>query len=156
MTSEAKLSVYKMKKATSQYLPLILFNILFLALLDNLAYAQGFTYPFPCELRMQPPYVSDGQVHLLELKKNDKGEIKTTFYGGNTYRIITCGIPGNGEISFILFDSEKNILFNNKNFDYTHYWDFKFKSTVECIMEVRYTEQKKPKTLVKVLLGFKN
>jgi hypothetical protein len=145
-----------MKIATTQYFPLILFNILFLALLNNHGFAQDFTYPFPCKARMQPPFVSDGQVHLLELKKNDKGEIKTTFYGGNTYRIIACGIPGNGEVNFILFDSEKNILFNNKNFDYTQYWDFEFKSTVECIIEVRYTGQKKPKTLVKVLLGFKN
>jgi len=119
-------------------------------------FSQSYSFFKDCEQYLKLPYVSDGQDYFIELRKGDKGEFKTTFYGGSKYRIITCSNLPQGNLIFNIFDTEKNLLYSNVNFDYTPYWDFIFRSTIDCIIEVKFESEIAKKVQVKLIIAFKN
>jgi hypothetical protein len=47
-----------------------------------------------------------------------------------------CTNAKKGKLVFLVYDTEKNLLFTNENFNYSPYWDFRFTSTVTCIIQV--------------------
>ena len=61
-------------------------------------------------------------------------EFNVIFYGGSTYRIISCA-NNNQTINFTVFDKNRNKLFNSSEQNNTHYWDFQFESTIECLLK---------------------
>lgn len=100
-------------------------------------------------------YVSDGQEYKAKLDENNKAKFYTTFYGGSKYRIIACSNVEKYPLIFSVFDTEKNLLFCNKNFDYTPYWNFTFTSTIDCIIELEFDTENVLKDEVMLLIGFK-
>ncbi len=103
---------------------------------------------------IKPPFVSDGQYYKALLNHDEAAEFKITFFGNTTYRVVGFSGKSEGNLIFTLYDTEHNYLFSNKNYKNSPYWDFKFTSTVECIVEARLAN---PKTSGYVLLfiGFK-
>ncbi len=109
-----------------------------------------------CSNYIKPPFISYGQNFIATVEGNSPVIFKTTFYGGNLYRISSCcGVPDEAKLVFTLFDCEGNILFSNKIHGYSPYWDFKFDSTIECDIEVMLEETTQEKKYdVGLLIGF--
>jgi hypothetical protein len=108
-----------------------------------------------CSLYFAPEYISDGQEYFAVLKPDQKVEFRTTFYGENTYRIVACTNLKKGDLVFTVFDTEKNLLFSNASYDYSPYWDFKFASTITCIIQVDVKNTKFTPGYVMLLIGYK-
>lgn len=100
-------------------------------------------------------FVSDGQEYIAKLDENNRAKFYTTFYGGSQYRIISCSDIENHPLILSVFDTEKNLLFCNKHYDYTPFWDFTFTSTIDCIIELEFDTETLLKDEVMLLIGFK-
>lgn len=108
-----------------------------------------------CSLYFAPDFISDGQEYFAPLKPDQKAEFTTTFFGDNTYRIVACTNLKHSNVVFSVFDTEKNLLFTNTAYDYTPYWDFKFSSTVTCIIQVDVKSAKFVPGHIMLLIGYK-
>ncbi len=131
---------------------LLILNVLFIGLIYS--NAQSYNFSKECEEYLKLPYISDGHDYSIELKKGDKGEFKNTFYGGSTYRIIACSNLPQGKVIYKIYDTDKNLLYNNQEFNYSNYWDFNFKSTIDCIIEVQFDSEIAKKAQIQLLIGF--
>ncbi|NOQ27678.1 MAG: hypothetical protein GQ564_20125 [Bacteroidales bacterium] len=108
-----------------------------------------------CYKFLNSGFVSDGQEYKAILDENNKSAFYTTFYGGSQYRIIACSDIENYPLILSVFDTEKNLLFCNKNYDYTPFWNFTFTSTIDCIIEIEFKAETLLKDEVILLIGFK-
>ncbi|HAF29333.1 MAG TPA: hypothetical protein DCG75_09835 [Bacteroidales bacterium] len=108
-----------------------------------------------CSDYLTSGFVSDGQEYKAKLDENNRAKFYTTFYGGSQYRLIACGEITDYPLAFSVFDTEKNLLFSNKDNDFTPYWNFTFTSTIDCIIEFEYNNEKPLKNEVMLLIGFK-
>ena len=133
-------------------------HILFFCLLAGLKglYAQPANYARDCEKYLQLPFVADGHDYTLDLDKGVKGNFRTTFYGGGTYRVIVCSDLTQGHLVYKIYDTDKNLLFSNADHNYTPYWDFLFRSTIDCIIEVSFESEKTAHAQIKLIIAFKN
>ena len=109
-----------------------------------------------CSLKdgiMPEGYVSDGQYHEFIIDSEISIKINTTFLKNMNYKIILC--PDNLEkYEFVLKDREGKLLFRKDHLSGTFQWDFSFKSTVECIIEMK-TENGRQQTNFKLYTGYK-
>jgi len=133
---------------------LFIINILIIVILP--INAQSYNFSKDCEEFLKLPFISNGHDYSIDINKEDKGEFIVTFYGGSTYRIISCSNLPQGKVIFNIFDTDKNLLFSNQDYDYTNYWDFQFKSTIDCIIEVSFNSEIAEKAQIQLLIGFKN
>lgn len=99
-------------------------------------------------------FVSDGQVYTAFLDR-EKAEFKTTFYGGSTYRIAASAGTDDDFVIFTIKDPDGNVLFTNKNFKNSPYWDFKVGSTIPVTIETELDLDKKVTGCAVMLIGFK-
>jgi hypothetical protein len=108
-----------------------------------------------CTKYITPPYISDGQQYRALLNGDEVAEFHATFYGGSTYRIAaSCG-ENEGGLIFSVYDNEHHLLFTNKDYENSPYWDFKFKASVDCIIEAQLDLKTKSSGLAVMLIGFK-
>lgn len=108
-----------------------------------------------CAANFPTSYISDGQEYFATLKPDQTIEFRTTFYADNTYRISACTNAKKGKLVFLVYDTEKNLLFTNENFNYSPYWDFRFTSTVTCIIQVDVKNSQFTPGYVMLLIGYK-
>lgn len=108
-----------------------------------------------CSLYFSPEFISDGQEYFAQLKPDQKVEFRTTFFGENTYRIVACTNLRKGDLVFTVYDTEKNLLFSNSDYEYSPYWDFRFGSTITCIVQVDVKNTKFTPGYVMLLIGYK-
>ncbi|MDY0199514.1 MAG: hypothetical protein RBR40_00860 [Tenuifilaceae bacterium] len=108
-----------------------------------------------CSLYFSPDYITDGQEYFAEVKPDQKVEFRTTFFANNTYRIVACTNIKRSDVLFSVYDTEKNLLFSNSNYDNTPYWDFHFSSTVTCVIQVDVKNLKFSPGYVMLLIGYK-
>ena len=135
---------------------IITFSIsLFLAIPSNKLYAQLMQLQHICSLYFSPEYITDGQEYFAEVKPDQKTEFRTTFFSHNTYRIVACTNIKRSDVIFSVYDTEKNLLFCNSNYDNTPYWDFYFSSTVTCVIQVEVKNQKFTPGYIMLLIGYK-
>jgi hypothetical protein len=135
-------------------LPLIIFAISLLSVLD--ARAQADTLMRFCARHIPSDYISDGQVYQTPISVGETAEFNVTFYGGSQYRIAACSGLEDGNLIFTVYDKDRNELFCSKNQKNTPLWDFKFNSTVDCIIEAQLDEMAPPSGFAILLIGFKN
>lgn len=100
-------------------------------------------------------YISDGQEYKIKLDENNRARFLATFYGGSYYRIVGCTSITESKLTITVYDTEKNPLFCNKDFNYLPYWNFKFTSTIDCIIEFEFDRNLIIKEEVLLLIGFK-
>lgn len=131
--------------------------VLFCSLLAFMhkAAAQSEQLHHICSLYFSPEFISDGQEYFAPLKPDQKTEFRTTFYEENTYRIVACSNLKKGDVVFSVYDTEKNLLFTNSSFEFSPYWDFRFTSTITCIIQVDVKNIKFTPGYVMLLIGFK-
>lgn len=108
-----------------------------------------------CATLLNEGYVSDGQEYIAKLDENNVAKFYTTFYGGSKYRIIGCSDIKDFPLILTVYDTEKNLLFCNKDHNYTAYWNFTFTSTIDCIIEIEFESEQMLKQEVLLLIGFK-
>lgn len=141
-----------MKKITT----LALAAILAIVLNSNKTIAQVDVTTALCTKYIVSPYISDGQQYKALLNGEEIAEFHATFYGGTTYRIIGATGQTEGNLIFSLYDKERNLLFTNRDYQNSTYWDFKFTSTIDCIIEAELNATSKSKSgFAIMLIGFK-
>lgn len=102
----------------------------------------------------QGTFVSDGQVYTALLDR-EKAEFKTTFFGGSTYRVACTAGTDDAYVIFTVKDLQGNILFTNKNYKNSAYWDFKVPSTLPVVIETELDLDKKVTGCAVMMIGFK-
>ncbi|MBK8808348.1 MAG: hypothetical protein IPO21_17670 [Bacteroidales bacterium] len=108
------------------------------------------------------PYIHDGIFNATELSEGESAELFKTFYSGQEYRIAVCGDAALPPILFEIMDSDRNVLFSNKDADYAKVWDFKLEASQQLIVSIQVnTNDDKvgdliAKGCVAVLIGFLN
>ena len=107
-----------------------------------------------CASLLSEDYVSDGQYYATTIKNYETKQCEVTFIEGNEYRVIVC--PHNAKkVQMQVVDVEGNILFNNKNYGYTNYWDFRIKQTLNCTIRLNLVDDKVENDDLILLIGFK-
>ncbi len=133
----------------------ILLSILFTILMNSL-YAQSDVTLSLCSKYIQPPFISDGQVYKALITGDEIAEFHVTFYGGTTYRIAIAAGQSEGNVIFSLYDKERRLLFSNRDYNNSTYWDFKFTSTIDCLIEAELDPSARSGSgLINMLIGFK-
>ncbi len=123
--------------------------------IQNIVSAQTDTLVKFCAQNLTTEYVSDGQQYIALLNGDEIAEFRITFYGGSTYRIAACSGLIQGNLIFTVYDRERNELFSNRNYKNAPYWDFKFKSTMQCIIEAQLDPKGPQSGFAILLIGFK-
>lgn len=137
-----------MKKSIA-IITFLVMNLSFLFRAD----AQCDTIASVCAKHIISPYISDGQQYRSLLLADQTAEFHATFYGGGTYRIAACTGLKDGVLIFSVFDEQRNLLFSNKEFKNSPYWDFKVNSTMDVILEATLGGAQSGCAVV--LIGFK-
>ncbi|MCK5822549.1 MAG: hypothetical protein KAG95_00995 [Bacteroidales bacterium] len=107
-----------------------------------------------CSGYLKPPYISDGQQYSALLNGDEIAEFHATFYGGSTYRIVGFSGLQKGNLAITVYDQERNVLFSNKDYDNIPYWDFKFNSSMDCIIEAKIDSKNITSGIAVLLIGF--
>jgi len=109
-----------------------------------------------CSKYIKPPFISDGQVYKALVTGDEIAEFHVTFYGGTIYRISIAAGQSEGNVIFSLYDKERHLLFTNKDYNNSPYWDFKFTSTIDCIIEAELDPSARSGSgIVNMLIGFR-
>lgn len=123
--------------------------------MSTAANAQCDTIATLCAQNITADYISDGQSYRALLFGDQVAEFRATFYGGSTYRISACSGFTDGNLIFTVFDEDHNRLFTNSDQRNAPYWDFKFTSTVDCIIEARLNTNNVKSGCAAMVIGFK-
>ncbi len=132
-------------------LTLILFFSLFLTLGS---FAQCDTIANACVKHINNDYISDGQLYRSLLYEDQVAEFRTIFYGGTTYRLAACSGFEDGNLIFSVYDTKRNLLFRNSEFDHSPFWNFDVESTMEVIVEAQLDQSKLNSGCAVLLIGF--
>jgi len=124
-------------------------------LVTNTAIGQADTLLNFCAGNLTTEYISDGQQYISLLNGDEIAEFRATFYSGSVYRITGCSGLANGNLVFSVYDTQRNKIFSNRDYKNTPYWDFKFTSTMECIIEAQLDPSGPQSGLAIMLIGFK-
>ena len=125
--------------------------------LSNTVNAQCDSIASLCSKHIIAQFISDGQSYRsLLLNSEEMAEFHTTFFGETTYRIAACSGKTDGNLIFNIYDQDRHLLFSNKNYTNAPHWDFKVKSTLECIIEAQLDPHKNAGSgCAVILIGFK-
>ncbi len=112
-----------------------------------------------CMPKIQP-FQLNGQVNTSTLTSGQKTSLNLTFYSGQDYRIVVCGQPQLGDLSFKVMDLNKKVVFDSRKNDSPDFWDFKVKNTQQFVVEVQVPESEStssvlPTGCVSIMVGFK-
>jgi hypothetical protein len=118
-------------------------------------HAQCDTIASLCVKNLTAKYISDGQQYRALLLSKEVAEFNATFYGGTTYRLAACSGLKDGSLEFRVFDKQRNLLFTNIEHKNAPYWDFKFESTMDCIIEAQLIDPNEKSGCAVLLISFK-
>jgi hypothetical protein len=82
-------------------------------------------------------FTHDGNYHAAVLTQGEEAELYKTFYSGQNYRIAICGSDGMTGIEFTVLDSQRNVLYNNRDKNYKSTWDFRMESSQQLMILVK-------------------
>ena len=108
-----------------------------------------------CESLMSQGYISDGQTYKAKLNKNNRARFHTIFYGDSRYCLVACCNIQEYPLIMKVYDSERNVLFDNTRHGYAPKWHLEFASTVACVVEIQVNTKEPVNELVELLIGFK-
>ncbi len=113
-----------------------------------------------CKLELIP-FVHDGIYNATILSEGETAELFKTFYSGQDYRIAICGGDDIPAVEFEVLDANREVLFSNKNENYTRVWDFKLESSQQLIISIQVQtsddlSDEIASGCVAVLVGFMN
>lgn len=85
-------------------------------------------------------YTHDGNYHAAVLVEGEEAELYKTFYSGMDYRVAIVGESKLPAIEFRLMDSNKNVLYSNKDHDYDSTFDFKLEASQQLKLVVKVSQ----------------
>jgi hypothetical protein len=105
-------------------------------------------------------YTHDGNYHAAILVEGEEAELYKTFYSDMEYRVAICGEDKLTNIEFRVIDSNKNVLYSNKDANFAKTWDFKLQSSQQLKLIVKVPSYSKPgdtpaSGCVAIMFGFK-
>ena len=105
-------------------------------------------------------YTHDGNYHAAILVEGEEAELYKTFYSDMDYRLAVCGPDNLPPVEFQVLDSNKNVLYSNKDNDYAKTWDFKLESSQQLKLVVKVTTfnqagETPASGCVSIMFGFK-
>jgi hypothetical protein len=108
------------------------------------------------------PYLHDGSFDAAMLTEGEEADIYKTFYAGQQYRIVVCNSDNLPPVEFWVIDSNRQILFYNKEHGMCRNWDFVPESSkqVKILIKVPANSNKKSDDEIKngcvaILVGLK-
>jgi len=119
------------------------------------ANAQCDTIATVCGQHFSKAYLSDGQEYRALLLDDQTAEFHLTLYGGSVYRFGACSGLDDGNLYFRLYDSQRNELFSNQEYEIAPYWDFEVEHTLDVVVEANLNEKKASSGCAVLLVGFK-
>lgn len=99
------------------------------------AQCKGFAKKI-CKVELYP-YTHDGNYHAAVLTTGEEAELYKTFYSDTDYRISICGADNLPDIEFRIIDSDRNILYTNKDSQYARTWDFRLEASQQLKISVK-------------------
>lgn len=105
-------------------------------------------------------YTHDGNYHAAVLVEGEEAELYKTFYSDMEYRVAIVGESKLPAIEFKILDTNKNVLYSNKDKDYASTWDFKLQSSQQLKLVVKVSSFNQPgdtpaSGCVAIMFGFK-
>jgi hypothetical protein len=105
-------------------------------------------------------YTHDGNYHAAVLVEGEEAELYKTFYSDMEYRVAIVGESRLPAIEFKILDTNKNVLYSNKDRDYASTWDFKLQSSQQLKLVVKVSSFNQPgdtpaSGCVAIMFGFK-
>jgi len=105
-------------------------------------------------------YTHDGNYHAAILVEGEEAELYKTFYSDMEYRVAICGEEKLPNVEFKVLDSNKNVLYSNKDANYAKSWDFKLQSSQQLKLVVKVLSFNQPgdtpaSGCVAIMFGFK-
>jgi hypothetical protein len=107
------------------------------------------------------PYIHDGNYNAAILTEGEEAELYKTFYSGQVYRIAICGSEALPKVQFKVVDNDNNILYDNKNNNFSPKWDFKTEASQQFKVYVKVPASGKNQEeinsgCVAIMFGFKD
>ena len=105
-------------------------------------------------------YTHDGNYHAAILVEGEEAELYKTFYSDMEYRVSVCGEDKLPDVEFRVLDANKNVLYSNKDANFSKTWDFKLQSSQQLKLVVKVNSSSKSgetpaSGCVAILFGFK-
>jgi len=105
-------------------------------------------------------YTHDGNYHAAVLVEGEEAELYKTFYSDMNSRVAICGEDKLPNVEFKVLDSNKNVLYSNKDADFARTWDFKLQSSQQLKLVVKVSSFNQPGDVpasgcVSIMFGFK-
>ena len=105
-------------------------------------------------------YTHDGNYHAAILVEGEEAELYKTFYSDMEYRVAICGEDKLPNVEFRVFDTNKNVLYSNKDANFARTWDFKLQSSQQLKLVVKVNTFNKTGEMpasgcVAIMFGFK-
>ena len=110
-------------------------SVLVLVPLTSNAQCKGFAKKV-CRLELDP-YIHDGNYHAAILTEGEEAELYKTFYSDQEYRIAICGSDNLPEVEFTVLDASKNVIYSNKDNDFSRVWDFRLESSQQLKIAIK-------------------
>ncbi len=107
-----------------------------------------------CKSVFEYPFVMTSKPFRALLTGDEVAEFKATLFSNTTYR-IAVGSKENNQIIFSVYDSNRNLLFTNKDYDNARYWDFDIDGYMDCIIEARLDPELAQSGFAIVMTGIK-
>jgi len=110
---------------------------------------------------MLDPFIHDGNYNAAILTEGEEAELYKTFYSGQTYRISICGSEALPNIEFKVLDSEDNVIFDNKQSNFTQKFDFKTPTSQQLKIYIKVPASGKNQEeinsgCIAIMFGFKD
>jgi hypothetical protein len=83
------------------------------------------------------PYIHDGNFHAAVLSVGEEAELYKTFYSGQEYRIAICGTDMLPAIEFRIYDSNRKLIYTNRDDKFAKTWDFKLETSQQLKIWVK-------------------
>jgi len=106
------------------------------------------------------PYTHDGNYHAAVLVEGEEAELYKTFYSDMEYRVAIVGEGKLPAVEFRILDTNKNVLYSNKDKEYAKTWDFKLQSSQQLKLIIKVSSFNQPgdtpaNGCVAIMFGFK-
>jgi len=112
-----------------------------------------------CLMDIVPAFVHDGNYHAAILTEGEEAELYKTFYSDTDYRIAICGTDALPDIEFEVIDIDRNVLYSNKESNYSRIWDFNLESSQQLKISIKVLVNKDSDEIksgcVAIMFGFK-
>lgn len=105
-------------------------------------------------------FTHDGNYHAAVLIEGEEAELYKTFYSDMEYRVAIVGEDKLPSVEFRIMDTNKNVLYSNKDKDYASTWDFSLESSQQLKLIIKVSSFNQPgdtpaSGCVAIMFGFK-